>query len=61
VTSYDEKSKKAKTRKGNHVMKNRNIQFKLAAGLFIPLLACLAAGFISAPNPASAGDPCFVQ
>jgi hypothetical protein len=40
-------------------MKNRNIQFKATAlrckntGL---LLACLAAGFISATNPASAGD-----
>jgi hypothetical protein len=40
-------------------MKNRNIQFKATAlrckntGL---LLACLAAGFISAPNPASAGS-----
>ena len=34
-------------------MKNRNLQFKPAAGLLIPLLACLAAGFISAPNPAT--------
>jgi hypothetical protein len=48
---------KAKTRKENHIMKNRNIQFKPTAGLLIPLLlACLAAGFISAPNPARAGE-----
>ena len=38
-------------------MKNRNIQFKPTAGVLIPLLlACLAAVFISAPNPASARD-----
>jgi hypothetical protein len=48
---------KPKTRKGNQIMKNRNIQFKPTSGLLIPLLlACLAAVFISAPNPASAGD-----
>jgi hypothetical protein len=48
---------KPKTRKGNHIMKNRNIQFKSKAGLLIPvLLVCLAAVFISAPNPASARD-----
>jgi hypothetical protein len=49
----------SQTRKGNQIMKNRNIQFKATAlrcrntGL---LLACLAAVFISAPNPASARD-----
>ena len=38
-------------------MKNRNIQFKPTAGVLMPLLlACLAAVFISAPNPASARD-----
>ena len=38
-------------------MKNRNIQFKATAGVLIPLLlACLAAVFISAPNPALARD-----
>ena len=38
-------------------MKNRNIQFKPTAGVLIPLLlACLAAVFISAPNPAAARD-----
>jgi hypothetical protein len=38
-------------------MKNRNIQFKPPAGLLIPLLLiCVAAVFISAPNPASARD-----
>ena len=38
-------------------MKNRNIQFKLAARLAILLLlACFAAVFISAPIPAAAGD-----
>ena len=57
VTSHDGKSLKPKTRKGNQIMKNRNIQFKPAAELLIPLLlACLAAVFISAPSPASAGD-----
>ena len=50
VTSHDGKSLKAKTRKGNHIMKNRNIQFKATAGVLIPLLlACLATVFISAP------------
>jgi hypothetical protein len=50
---------KPKQRKGNQIMKNRDIQFKATAlrrknmGL---LLACLAAVFISAPNPASARD-----
>src|ERR1041385_4853417 len=48
---------KPKTRKGNQMMKSRNIQFKPTAGLLIPLfLACFAAVFISAPNPASARD-----
>jgi hypothetical protein len=38
-------------------MKNRNTPFKPSAGLLIPLLlACLAAVFISAPNPALARD-----
>jgi hypothetical protein len=38
-------------------MKNRNIQFKPAAGLLIPLLlACFATVFISAPTPAAAGE-----
>jgi hypothetical protein len=46
---------KPKTRKGNQ-MKNRNIQFKPTAGVPIPLLlTCLAAVFISAPTPSSAG------
>jgi len=53
----DGKSRKAKTRKGNHIMKNRSIQFKPTAGLLIPLLlACFAAVFISAPTPALARD-----
>jgi hypothetical protein len=48
---------KPKTRKGNQIMKNRNIQFKATAGLLIPLLlACFAAVFISAPTPAAARD-----
>ena len=48
---------KPKTRKGNQIMKNRNIQFKPTAGVLIPLLlACLAAVFISAPIPAAAGE-----
>jgi hypothetical protein len=48
-----------KTIKHKHIMKNRNIQFKPTAqrckntGF---LLACLAAVFISAPNPTSARD-----
>src|SRR5437867_5965774 len=47
---------KPKTRKGNHIMKNRNIQFKPTAGLLIPLfLACFAAVFISGTTPAVAG------
>src|SRR6476659_11152292 len=47
---------KPKTRKGNQIMKNRNIQFKPTAGVLIPLLlACSAAVFISAPTPAAAG------
>ncbi len=38
-------------------MKNRNMQFKPAGGLLIPLLlACFAAVFISTPTPATAGD-----
>jgi hypothetical protein len=46
---------KAKTRKENQIMKNRNIQFKPKAGLLIPLLlACFAAVFVSATTPASA-------
>jgi len=61
VTSHDGKSLKPKTRKGNQTMKNRNSHFKPTAGLLIPLLACFAAAFVSAPTPASAGDPRFVQ
>jgi hypothetical protein len=46
-----------KTRKGNQIMKNRNIQFKPTARVLIPLLlGCFAAVFISAPNPTSAGE-----
>jgi hypothetical protein len=57
VTSHNKKSKKPKTRKGNHIMKNRNIQFKPTAGVLIPLLlACFAAVFISAPTPAAASE-----
>ncbi len=38
-------------------MKNRNIQFKPAAGVLIPLLlACFATVFISAPTPAAASE-----
>ena len=38
-------------------MKNRNIQFKPAARVLIPLLlACLGAVFISAPTPAAARE-----
>jgi hypothetical protein len=48
---------KPETRKGNQIMKNRNIQFKPTAGVLIPLLlACLAAVFISAPTPAAASE-----
>jgi hypothetical protein len=48
---------KAKTRKGNQIMKNRNIQFKSTTGILIPqLLACLAAVFISASTPATARE-----
>ena len=48
------KATKPKTRKGNQIMKNRNIQFKPTAGVLIPLLlACFAAVFISAPNSGS--------
>jgi hypothetical protein len=59
VSSHNGKSEKAKHEKEIIIMKNRNIQFKATAlrckntGL---LLACLAAGFISATNPASARD-----
>jgi hypothetical protein len=57
LTSHDGKSRKAKTRKRNQTMKNRNIQFKPTAGLLIPLLlACIAAVFISAAPPARAGE-----
>jgi hypothetical protein len=43
--------------KGDHIVKNRNIHFKAAAGLMIPmLLACFAAVFISAPIPAIAAN-----
>jgi hypothetical protein len=38
MTSHDGKSLKTKTRKGNQIMKNRNIQFKATAGVLIPLL-----------------------
>src|SRR5439155_15002529 len=42
-------------KKENHIMKNRNIQFKPTAGVLIPLLlACLAAVSISAPKIARA-------
>src|ERR1051325_1562064 len=48
---------KPKTKKENHTMKNRNIQFKATAGVLIPLLlACSAAVFISSPTPAAARD-----
>jgi hypothetical protein len=48
---------KPKTRKGNHIMKNRNMQFKPSARLLIPLLlTCFAAVFILAPTPAAARD-----
>src|SRR5207249_2868464 len=48
---------KPKTRKGNQIMKNRNIQFKPTAGILIPLLlACFAAVFIWAPTLAKASD-----
>jgi hypothetical protein len=48
---------KPKTRKGNQIMKNRNIQFKSTAGVLIPLLlACFAAVFISAPTSVAAGE-----
>jgi hypothetical protein len=49
---------KPKTRKGNQIMKNRNIQFEPTAGVLIPLLlACFAAVFVSAPNLASGAAP----
>jgi hypothetical protein len=54
---------KPKTRKGNQIMKNRNIQFKPTA-VFCKktalLAACLAAVFISGPNLATgaAPEPC---
>ena len=55
--TQNEDHMKPKTRKGNQIMKNRNIQFKPTAGLLIPLLlACFAAVFILAPTPARAGD-----
>jgi hypothetical protein len=48
---------KPKTRKGNQIMKNRNIQFKPTAVVLIPLLlACLAAGLILAIIPARASE-----
>src|SRR5947207_3307813 len=48
---------KPKTRKGNQIIKNRNIQFKPTAGVLIPLLlACFATVYISAPTPAVARD-----
>src|SRR5438552_16206874 len=54
---YPNDGHKPKTRKGNHIMKNRNIQFKPTTGLLIPLLlACFAAVLISTPIPAAAGD-----
>ncbi len=57
MTSHDEKSRKAKRIKGNHIIKTRNIQFKPTAGLLIPLLlACFAAVFISVPTPVRAGE-----
>jgi len=44
-------------KKENHIMKNRNIQFKPTAGVLIPLLlACFAAVFIWAPTLAKASD-----
>ena len=55
ITQND--GQKPKTRKGNQIMKNRNIQFLPTAGLLIPLLlACFATVFISAPIPAAAGE-----
>src|SRR5437899_9881220 len=45
-----------KTRKGNHVMKNRNIQFTTARLLIPVFLACLAAVFTTATTPVSARD-----
>jgi len=49
---------KPKTRKGNQIMKNRNIQFEPTAGVLIPLLlACFAAVFVSAPSLASGAAP----
>jgi hypothetical protein len=46
-----------KTRKENHVMKNRKIQSKATAGLPITLIvACYAIVFISAPASAVAGE-----
>jgi hypothetical protein len=52
-----ERRSQTQNKKGNHIMKNRNIQFKPTAGVMIPLLlVCLAAVFISAPNVASARD-----
>ena len=57
VTSHDGKSLKLKTRKGNHIMRNRNIQFKPTAGVLIPLLlACFATVFISASTPAAGSE-----
>src|SRR5437773_11053580 len=48
---------KPKTRKGNQIMKNRNIQFKPTAGILISLLlAWFAAVFIWAPTLAKASD-----
>src|SRR5438552_17225048 len=54
---YPNDGHKPKTRKGNQIMKNRNIQFKPTAGVLIPLLlACFAAVFIWPPTLATASD-----
>jgi hypothetical protein len=67
ATSHDGKSTKAKTRKGNHTMKNRNIQFKATAPrykcsrrrafILTPLIfACLA---VTSTLTMAAGDQTF--
>ena len=54
---YPERRPQTQNKKENHIMKNRNIQFKATAGVLIPLLlACSATVFISAPTPAAARD-----
>jgi hypothetical protein len=65
TTSHNGKSQKPKTRKGNYIVNNRNIQFKATAlrckhravpGLLIPVLLGCFAVFISATTPAIAGQ-----